>query len=281
MRHLYSAVAGTLCASLLFATAGFAQVKPAQSSDPGVHRLVIYNGAERTVHYVTNGESLATDPAALRDLERVENEAALAGQLAALRREYVNDEQLLEKRRTNVQLQFYGYASDAGYGYPGYYRGYYGYPYGSAYYGGAYGGFGGSSWNLAAGNGYEGAIKTDMAQTLATQATPEYAARVARQHDAALARLGNASPSIRAAVGISDRGGVRPAAAPPDQDSPEEVRLAAPGAQVVVTRRFDNTTEKIEGTVVRDTGEWLVLQTSAGKRTLAKHQIVDVLEPKK
>jgi hypothetical protein len=278
MRHFYPRVAGTLCAGLMLASTGLAQVQPAQSSDPGVHRLVIYNGARRSVHYVTSGDSLANDQAALRDLERVENEAALAGQLAALRREYVDDERLLEKRRTNVQLQFYGNSSDTGYGYPGYYgAGYFGYPYLFGY----YGGLGGTSWNLAAGTGYEGAIKTDMAQTLAMQATPEYAARVARQYDAALARLGSASPSIRAAVGVSDRGGIRPAAAPPEQGGPEEARLAAPGTQVVVTRKIDNTTEKIEGAVVRDTGEWLILQTSAGKRTLAKNQIVDVLEPKK
>jgi hypothetical protein len=277
MRHFYFRVASALCAGLMVASTGLAQVKPAQNSDPGVHRLVIYNGARRSVHYVTSGDSLANDQAALRDLERVENEAALAGQLAALRREYVDDERLFEKRRNNVQLQFYGYASDIGYGYPGYYGlGYFGYPYA-----GYYGGVGGSSWNLAAGTGYEGAIKTEMAQTLARQATPEYAAGVARQYDAALARLGSASPSIRAAVGISDRGGVRPAAAPPEQGGPEEARLAAPGTQVVVTRKIDNTTEKVEGTVVRDTGEWLILQTSAGKRTLAKNQIMDVLEPKK
>ena len=281
MRRIYQGIAGIGCltACLISASIGFAQEKPAvQSTEPGVHRLEIYNGAVRTVHYVTAPGTSAYDQASLRDLERVENEAALADQLVALRREYINNERLFENRRTNVQLLFYGYSSDLGYGgYPGAY--YLGYPYG--YYSYPYGGRGGSSWSLAWGTGYEGAIKTEMAHTLATQATPEHTARVARQYDAALARFDSASPKIRAAVGIPEKGGVRPAATVPDAGGPEEARLAAPGTQVVVTRKVGTTTDKIEGKVVGETSGWLIVETSAGKRTLAKNQILDVLEPKK
>src|SRR5262245_59922741 len=133
------------------------------------HRMEIYNGPVRTVHYFSAGASTA-EQANLRELERSENEAALADQLLDLRRQYVSNESFLENRRRNVQQLYYGYYSSDNYGYFGYYSPYtyYGYGwYGSPYWPGL---GGGTEARGLFGVGDEGVIKTEMARTLAAQA---------------------------------------------------------------------------------------------------------------
>jgi hypothetical protein len=144
---------------------------PRPAGESGFHRMEIYNGPNRTVYHIPIGAS-AADQAKMRDADRAENDAALADQLASLRRQYVSDESFLQARRTNVQQLLYGYSSQTNFGYDlgwggwgwGGYGGYlnyfgYGYP---------YFGYGASSSNsLMWGIGDEGVIKRELARTLA------------------------------------------------------------------------------------------------------------------
>jgi hypothetical protein len=294
MATVFRRAAGAACLALGLAGAVSAQqVKPAaRVSQPGVQRMEIFNGPLRSVHYVSEGMPV-TEMQTLRELERAENEAALSDQLVALRREYISNERFLENRRANVQQLLYGYSSDLGGGfYPGtsiaaYPYGSYGYGfpyaygsgYGYGYGGGGFwgGGFGTASNSLAFGVGDEGVIKTDMAKTLATQATPEHAVAAARQYDAALARAAESSP-IRAALNLPDRGGIRPAGV---DGGAEGGRLTRAGTHVVVTRRLGDATDKVEGDVVREDSDWIVLHTPAGQRTISKGTVLDILTPEK
>src|SRR5438876_3164060 len=107
------------------------------------HALEIFNGPMRTVHYFAD-RAAPQEQAALNELTRLENEAALTGELALLRRQYVNDERFLEARRTNVQHLLYGYSTQYSAGlYPEYIRGWYGYGAGWGYGGYPYGCWGG------------------------------------------------------------------------------------------------------------------------------------------
>src|SRR5438132_3164648 len=123
-----------------------------EKKEPASHHMEIYNGPYRTVYYFSDGGS-AAEQAKLRDAERSENEAAVADQVHGLLRQYLADESLLQRRRRDVQLLFYGHSNvinewllggqvvgayPYGFGYngPAYY-GYYG-PYGYGYSGYGY-----------------------------------------------------------------------------------------------------------------------------------------------
>jgi hypothetical protein len=108
---------------LLVATATYGQAPtPAEKPKPNpivekpktplnptgpAHRMEIQNGTNVAVRYF--GKDLApTEMAALRDLERAENEASYADNMAALRQQYLNDETQMEARRHSVQMALYG-----------------------------------------------------------------------------------------------------------------------------------------------------------------------------
>jgi hypothetical protein len=291
MKTVTACFGSAACLALALVSVAKAQEKQAAQNEPGFHRIEIYNGPARMVHYSSFGASTG-EQTLLRDVERGENEAALADQLLALRRQYVRDESILEKRRSQVQELFYGYwsvlspslvsgaalttypfASSISYpfGYS-YYAPYnYAYPY--------YTSVGsGTSVNGLYGVGDEGRIKTELARTLAVQATPEYAAQAYRQYNNALARAGESDSRIAKVVGAPSKGGIRPLSYEPAPG--ESPRLTRPGAHVVVNTRLGNTVEKVEGTVVSDAGDWLVLDTKAGQLSIAKSAIITSLEPK-
>ena len=75
---------------LLAAAPIFGQgTKPAaQNTEPGIHRLQIYNGPLRTVHYFSASGSPG-EQANFREAERAENQVDLANQLLDLRNQYV------------------------------------------------------------------------------------------------------------------------------------------------------------------------------------------------
>lgn len=171
------------CLALALAsTAGAQEKQPAQTKDTASHRLEIYNGPYRTVHYFADGAS-AAEQDKLRERERTENEAALTDQVHALLRQYVADESLLERRRRDVQWLYYGHSnvttstfSPYGYGYYAPYYGYYG-PYTSyGYYGYGYP-YGGDFTSVTSTNGLfgvgdEGRMKAELAKVLAAQMAP-------------------------------------------------------------------------------------------------------------
>jgi hypothetical protein len=163
------------------AAVGLAQVSGLRAQDKSFHQMEILNGTVRTVHYFLDNATPA-EAAELRWREQTENDVALAGELSALRRQYVNDERFMENRRTNVQQLLYGYSTEYAVSlYPGWNYGWgggwYGYPFGFGYgYPGFYGNMAGTAaHSLAFGVGDEGRIKTEMAHTLAGQATPAFA----------------------------------------------------------------------------------------------------------
>jgi hypothetical protein len=295
MRTLFTwtsaAVIGLLATSVAWAQPA---VKPAvQEPGPGIHRMEIWNGPMRTVHYLYQPGLSPSEVGALGEMERAENEVALSDDLLRLRAQYVRNERVMEATRHAVQKLLYGYTSSTSDSFSANYGGGgYGYPY---WFGGAYGayanpasrynygfgptssfaGFSSSATNsLAYGMGDEGAIKTDMARTLAAQANPEYAAQAAQHLAYAVGRAGQYEP-IRTALHLPKaEGGV---GGGPIATAGFET--AKTGATLTVTRSVDGKSEKIEGKLLREDADWMVLQTKEGKRTISKKQITDVLEP--
>jgi hypothetical protein len=82
------------------------KIRPAVD-ESDVHRMVIINGKDRIVHYFSKSGSPA-EQAALRNLERFENEVAIVDSLQDLKRQYVATESAMEARRRQVQMQLYG-----------------------------------------------------------------------------------------------------------------------------------------------------------------------------
>lgn len=182
-----------------------APARPEKTPPPaGVHRMVIQQGPNRSVHYIVSGNASNDDRVAAYNLERSENDLSYLRDLQALKQQYVNSERTLEPQRRIVQQQLYGmrtqsgnygatyYSPGSGFGYVG---GYYGYPggyypffnngwgggygYGS-YPGGVYGSLG-TSWNSTArslqyGMGNEGVMKNALVQVIAQDASSGHAA---------------------------------------------------------------------------------------------------------
>jgi hypothetical protein len=257
---------------------GLALTAPVAAQNDGrVHRMVITNGDVQTVHYFALGDVSPSEQTALHEMARAENEVALSDQLMALRRQYVHDERFMQNHRQAIQTLFYGAQSDqffGGFGGPVLA----GYP-GSYFFGNGYayplftslGGYsGGLVQSLAYGMGDEGSLKAEIARTLAKQATPEYAAQASRQYDAALARAYDASPRVRAAVGFSDKGGIKPAVAV-QANGAGDVWMQPRGASVVVTLKNGN--DKVEGTVARQDSDWIVVETTSGDETIARNAV--------
>jgi hypothetical protein len=272
---------------------GLLAVSPAWAQDkdkaPGVFRQEIYNGPLRTVAYYSTNLSPG-ETGVLRDLELAENEVATTNQLLALRAQYIVDERALEAYRRSVQLLLYGYNTDVntfaaagvgrfggfdgfgGVGFPGFSNFRRGFAFASV--------DADVNHSLIFGVGDEGAIKTALAPVLATSAIPDLAARANRNLDSALARAGYSEP-LRVALNLPkpDPNAPRPGVAL--ADFPDSMRLAPLGTRVIVTRLLDGKSEKLEGTVVREDADWLVIQTKTDRQTMSKKYIVGVSEPKK
>jgi hypothetical protein len=273
-------------------------VRRAADEPGGVHRMVIYNGPVRTVHYVYDNVS-PSEESSMRDLERAENEVALADQLLALKLQYVRDERQLQSRRTEVQRLLYGYSSETtaglsgatggypfGLGYGGYgvtggffYPGYgiagagaAGYPFGG---GVGFGGYVGSGSNsLAYGVGDEGAIKTEIAKVLANEANPGYAAGAeaklaaslshASQYESARGAMGVKEPiALTAGPGVESRFGVKPG---------DEVTLTVRGA--------GDKTDTVKGKVVSEGPEFLTIDNGSQEEMIRSSEIMRIARPK-
>jgi hypothetical protein len=233
-------------------------VKPAAGDESEVKRMVIENGALRTVHYFSSKGFSPGEESALRDLERAENGMAAAAHLQDLRRLYLRNEVALERRRGQVNPLLYGYSSEYGaasstVGFSGF-AGYpYGYPYGV-------GGFGniGYAWgstssasvtnSLAFGIGNEGVIKNELARTLADPAASDAYARAARAYDSAVARVGDMKLA------------------------PKFIPAGDEGGQVV-TLVMKKDSEKIKGKLVSDDGDWITVETDNQEVSVRKAEV--------
>jgi hypothetical protein len=178
-------LATAACFTLTLASAASAQEKQAgQTKQPATHRLEIYNGPYRTVHYFSSGETSAADQAKLRETERNENAAALSDQVHGLLRQYLANESALERRRAQVQNLYYGHSNvitewlvggQVMGAYPYAYDYYY--PYNYNYYGPYYGyngyGSGYTPGTVTSMNGLAGAtdggFKAELTRALAAQ----------------------------------------------------------------------------------------------------------------
>jgi hypothetical protein len=267
-------------------SAGADPVKPADLSKSGSPaRIEIFNGPMRTVHYYSSGLS-RSDRLLLRDMEQAENEIALADQLAALRQQYVRDEIILERARRQAQEQLYGavnsYATGVypdqlwavdlnaalsfpgnpnlaafrGAAFPGILPNYAGFP---GYFGlnNLYGGVG----SLAALGVEEGRLKTELARTLATQATPEYTAMARKNYEMAMERASR-SDALARDLNLS-KSPIRSAEA------------EKPPVHVTVTMKGG---AKIEGTLLKDEGDRVVVKTADGEMEIRRSETVTILK---
>ena len=239
---------------------------PASAQTPV--KTVIYNGLSRTVSYSTAGLS-SSEAQYLREMERVENEGSFVRNLGDLKRQYVASERALEPQRRRAQLASYSPVPTNIY--PAYLYGYAatGYPYGfgprSAFgYGGGYTApllAASSAPGSALANGSYGSgvapsvIKEALAQAIAAQASPEYAASLEQASERVLARASD-SPKLRTALHMAPERKGRPGTgirAVADDEAP--VRLTLKNG------------DKVSGLKMEEKGDW-ILVTLPGNRTL-------------
>ncbi len=267
---------GLLGAGLALTLVGLPSVALAQSpapvqTDPGLHKMVIYNGATRTVHYFAPGSSPA-EQTALKQLEQAENQMTLNDSLQSLKQQYVNTESQMEARRREVQRKLYGLSindrtsssatySGVGQGQPSPYGtpfltsngGWWGFP--GAY---PYSGYSGNqvtlqqssetNQSLANGIGDEGQFKRAMVSEMARQANPETAATALRNYENARANLGNVRPS----------------------------GVVAASSETVTPRTATVTLkdgEKITGILVHQDGTWITLRTKNSEERIRMQDV--------
>ncbi len=253
---------------------------PVEKSAPAsVHRIVIFEGPNRSVHYVASGNLPIGDRLAAHELERAENELTYVHELQRLKQQYVNSERIMEPQRRYVQEQLYGtqiryggsnsVSGSNGYGGMGYPYAYGGF---ANYYGnrGYFNGYAASTSyavtrSLQFGMGDEGRFKNAMVQVIAQQATPEYAAAARLRYENSVALAGS-SPALAEALSL------------PKSDS-RPVRSEGPykkGDRLTVTLKDK---EKITGTVESDSPEWIVLRTADSRVSVRKADILRYAEP--
>jgi hypothetical protein len=234
-----------------------------------VHRIVVFEGPNRSVHYITAGNVSNADRLAAYELERAENALTYYRDLQRLKQQYVNSERILEPQRRYVQEQLYGtqirYAGSSvgytggsygGWGYGPFVWGGYGYPR-------SFGGYTGATSyqvvrSLQYGMGDEGRFKNVMVQGIATDAAADRAPAVLRDYDAAVAQAAT-SPVLSRDLGLQK--------APRTFESREP--SFAKGSKVTIWVGND----KYAGTVKEDRPGWVLLQTDKGEVNVRKSEI--------
>ncbi len=264
-----------------------------QTVQPAAHRLEIVTGLHSSVHYF--GKGLApTEMAALRDLERAENEASYAESMASLRQLYLNNElarerggQLVQTARNTTTVSTYGTgmggaaASPLQMGYAGIPNNYalVANPYGTVYpsqvaynqlypnvYTPGYWGdanFGGTVTtveNVQYGSGSDSKIKQELFKSMSTQYTPENVTGLYRSLDAAMSRV-TGLPRVREALGQSD---------------PSGIALAGYG-QVTLTLKDG---KELKGKLVREDGDWLYLESDNEDVSVRKADVARTARPR-
>jgi len=271
--------------------------KPAQAPiTAGAHRMEIVSGQGISVRYF--GKGLApTEMAALRDLERAENDALYADSMAMLRQLYVTNEMQMENKRHSIQLALYGtsivttegsgmsgYTGSPTMGYGAipnnlalvqnpYYPGATIYPnqpannqlypnvYTPGYWGN--GNFGGTATTLTSlqnGIGDEGRMKTEIAKAMAAQYTPDTVTAAHRAVEAAAARVVG-YPRLRDGLGQSD---------------PSGIALAGYGPMTLTLKDG----KELKGTLLREDADWLYVQTGDEDVSIRKSEVTKTARPR-
>lgn len=280
---------GIMLGVAVLSTAYGGQTAAAEPPSGSVHRMVIVEGANRSVHYIASGNLSTSDRLTASALQRTENELTYIKDLQQLKHQYVKSERSLEPWRRYIQRQLYGrhirsgsygatyanYVPYSGYGNPGTY-GYnpfyspYGYGFGYGYPGAAYASGNASSYSesrsLQFGMGSEGRVKDAIVQVIARQSLPEYATTAERNYETAVSRAA-ASPVLSRDLGLSKKG------------------VSAPSSEPTFTKGVKATiwagNEKYVGTVKDDRPGWLVLQTDKAEVTVRKSEIKRAEVPSK
>ncbi len=243
--------------------------------------MVIQEGVNRSVHYITSGNLSTSDRLTAYDLERTENELTYLRDLQQLKHQYVKSERSLEPWRHYMQRQLYGrqvysggYASTytnyvpngilgvpGSYGYNGFYSPYH-YGYGFGYPGLALASGSAQSYgetrSLQFGMGNEGHLKDAIVQVIARQAAPDYTAALMRDYESAVSRAA-ASPVLSRDLNLSKSAAPTPSAEP----------TFTKGAKATIWVGND----KYAGTIKDDRPGWVVLQTDRAEVTVRKSEI--------
>jgi hypothetical protein len=265
--------------------------RQAAAADPppgSVHRMVIQEGPNRSVHYITSGNLSTSDRLAAYDLERTENDLTYLRNLQQLKHLYVRNELSLAPWRHYLQRQLYGrqvysggynstyanyipneiYGVSGAWGYYGSHSPYgyaFGYPGGLAYASRIAQAYGETS-SLQYGMGNEGVMKNAIVGAIARQALPEYTTAAMRDYEAAMSRAAN-SPVLSRDLGLSKSNAPAPSGEP----------TFSKGAKATIW--VGN--EKYAGTVKDDRPGWLVLQTDKAEVTVRKSEITRAEVPPK
>src|SRR5262249_954717 len=115
------------------------------------------------------------------------------------------------------------------------------------------------SRNLAYGVGYEGAMRNEMARTIAAQAGPDYAAGIARGYSNAVANAAD-YPRLRSGLGLPVAG--------PDQPPRKVTVVLKAGA------------EKIEGNLIREDADWIRVETATEEVDIRKADVARITRTK-
>ena len=256
-------------------------VRPAtMNQDANVFTMEIINGPVRTQHYFPGKGMAAGDRAKLRDLERAQNEMATL-QLSSSAVPSLGGEQGSDRDLRQAVVRLYNAVPSFTPGiYPdlvplsdaltarAFYRGY-GYDYG-VYYPGYVGGL--YPYGLPA-IGYPSAVASTSAVLPVSSGPDErqrraQAERARRDYEAARAEVAK-SENLRKAVGLDATGGGTAVAG-------FETRARPSSPRVVITLT-DKT--KVEGTLVREEPDKLVVNTDAGEVEVSRSQIATILRP--
>lgn len=267
------------------------QTAAAEPPPGSVHRMVIQEGVNRSVYYVTSGNLSSGDRLAAADLERTENELTYLKNLQRLKHQYVKSELSLEPQRSYMQRQLYGrrvsssgynatyanyvpngvYGVAGTYGYHPFYSPYgYGYGNGFGYPGSAFSSRSASAYSetrsLQFGMGNEGSLKNAIVQVIARQTSPDHAAAALRDYQTAVSRA-SASPVLSRDLGLSKKD------------------VSAPSAGPTFTKGNKATiwigNDKYEGTVKDDLPGWVVLKTDKAEVMVRKSEISRAETPAK
>ena len=282
--------------------AGSVQAEPPRkkvsSPQPSVHQMELFNGPSRTVRNFALGYLSTSEVASLGDLERLENEAAFAQDVQALKHQYVLSERLLETHRRVVQQELYGRATSrtnydpltsridydssfdrlggVGFGFGSPFNRVGGFGFGfarPAAYSTAYSGDRVTETrSLADGVGGEGALKASLAVVIAKQAVPSYAASISQDYRQA-AMIAATSPRLQAALRLPTIEDIRK-----ENNAIRAAEFESPLANRVTLTLADG--KKVIGTDLEEGKEWVTIKRlDGGKSRFRLSQVLQIDEP--
>jgi hypothetical protein len=223
--------------------------------------MEIWNGSSRSVHFFSQGASTG-DETALRDLQRAENDLALANDVQSLRRQYLMNQRVLAQRLNESIASWapnYGVAVS-----PSWYDPYgtmgVGAPYQNVASAGVgpymYGQFGPAP-SPGLGTGLEGVLGDEFSRSLAQMITPQATTNALRAYDSAVTRV--ADSKLGSKIGLVKR-----------------ERTIGPAVTLILKK--DN--EKISGNLVSEDDTWITVETAKEEVSIRKADVDRIVRSK-